>query len=131
VWQGTLLESNALRVHIASLRKALGDVRGRSELITNLSDLDRAIGNFANAVQAIDRGSLPVGQSVRVDGPDLERWMLKCLIGLSFCGNIKNQIEPKGLELLFQRLAWPDAWGLYFKPTVKRSITRMQFGSRQ
>lgn len=36
VWPGTLLESNALRVHIASLRKALGDVRGRSELITNV-----------------------------------------------------------------------------------------------
>jgi predicted ATPase/DNA-binding winged helix-turn-helix (wHTH) protein len=36
VWPGTLPESNALRVHIASLRKALGDVRGRSELITNV-----------------------------------------------------------------------------------------------
>jgi hypothetical protein len=81
---------------------------------SRLGHLDSMVGRFVDEVQAIDRGKLPAGKSIRIDGRDLERWMLKCLIGMTFSGNIKNQLKPECLELLFQRLLWPDAWGLYF-----------------
>jgi hypothetical protein len=81
---------------------------------SRLSNLDAKIGMLVDDIQSIDRGRLKTGQSVRTDGPNIERWMLKCLVGLSVSGNIKNQVKPECVDLLFERLAWPGAWGLYF-----------------
>jgi hypothetical protein len=81
---------------------------------SRLSNLDTKIGRFVDDIRSIDRGGLKSGQSVRADGPDIERWMLKCLIGLCVSGNIRNHLKPECMVLLFQKAPWSEGWGLYF-----------------
>ena len=84
-----------------------------------LSPLDAAMGAFSQAIADIDRDLHPDADAPRFQrrqfcGEDLERWMLKCLIGMSVSGNIGGALNPKCLDLLYNRIAWPTGWGLYW-----------------
>jgi hypothetical protein len=77
-----------------------------------LSRLDSLINAFATSIRSFDRA--PATKHVKFSGSDIERWMLKCLLGLSVSKNIKSQLKPECIDLLFGRSDWPEQWGLYF-----------------
>ncbi len=85
-----------------------------------LSPLDAAVGSFTEAIRDIDRDLHPRATGAAFErytfcGEDIERWMLKCLIGMVFSGNINGVLKPECLDLLFDRIPWPDKWGLYWQ----------------
>lgn len=85
-----------------------------------LSPLDKAAGEFSQAIGDFDRAlhrnadTAPAFERRRLDGEDLERWMLKCLIGMTVSGNIGGVLKPECIELLYDRSVWPEGWGLYW-----------------
>jgi len=79
-----------------------------------LSRLDNMIGGFADAIRDVDRGARKLNIPIKVNGPLLERWMLKALLGLTASGNMTSHLKPECLALLFERQSWPETWGLYF-----------------
>jgi hypothetical protein len=81
---------------------------------SRLSRLDSLIGEFANAIRDIDCGLMSRSKPVKVKGLLLERWALKCLVGLIVSGNGTGRLKPDCVNLLFERQSWPQGWGLYF-----------------
>ena len=79
-----------------------------------LSHLDAAVTALAETIHGFDKSDLLASENASFNGSDLERWMLKCLHGLSTSGNIKSTPKPECLDLLFARRDWPEHWGLYF-----------------
>lgn len=79
-----------------------------------LSGLDETIGLFVEAIKSIDRSPYPA-EPLTFSGQDIERWMLKCVVGLAVSGNIRSTIKPECVEVLFERAEWPDGWGMYFR----------------
>jgi hypothetical protein len=74
--------------------------------------LDGLIGAFAMSIRSFDR--TPKSKHVKFSGSDIERWMLKCLLGMTASKNICSRLKPECLTLLFGKVEWPDQWGLYF-----------------
>jgi len=79
---------------------------------SNLSRLDNSILQFVNTLHAIDKKQFR--KDVSFSGSDIERWMLKCVVGLAFSGNAKGRVEQSWIDVLFRRANWPDRAGLYF-----------------
>jgi hypothetical protein len=79
-----------------------------------LSTLDSLISTLTETIHRFDHSSTSMDESASFNGSDVERWMLKCLLGLSASGNITGAMKPECLDLLFARRAWPQHWGLYF-----------------
>jgi len=79
-----------------------------------LSELDSLLGKFADDVQQTDKGEFAPGKLFRASGSGIERWMLKCLLGMSASKNISARLKLECLDLLFERMRWPDGWGFYF-----------------
>jgi hypothetical protein len=84
-----------------------------------LSPLDAVVGGFALAIREFDHAFRVGAQSAPVDekvfsGDDVQRWMLKCLIGLTASGNLNAAVKPECVEVLYGRLPWPVGWGLYW-----------------
>ena len=94
-----------------------------------LSPLDDTIGRFSEAVGEFDHAlgasvQTAVSESRSFSGGDIERWMLKCALGLSASGNLRKTptLKPECIDLLFGRIDWPQGWGLYFSATEARTI---------
>jgi hypothetical protein len=85
-----------------------------------LSGLDSLIDDFATSIRSFDRA--PKSRHIKFNGSDIERWMLKCLLGLSVSNNIPSQLKPECTDLLFGRLHWPEQWGLYFSTATSAPI---------
>lgn len=79
-----------------------------------LSGLDAAFGAFTQAIRDFDRAKTKERTKEKFSGNDIERWTLKCLIGLTASGNLKSGLKPECVDLLFKRRTWPEGWGLYF-----------------
>jgi hypothetical protein len=77
-----------------------------------LSGLDSLIDAFASSIRSFDR--TPKSKHIKFSGSDIERWMLKCLLGLTVSKNIGSELKPECTDILFGRADWPDQWGLYF-----------------
>ncbi|VTU00749.1 Uncharacterized protein OS=Mesorhizobium sp. STM 4661 GN=MESS4_830393 PE=4 SV=1 [Gemmataceae bacterium] len=98
-----------------------------------LSPLDDAMGRFFEAIGECDRALRPSAPNLAMgcrgfSGVDVERWMLKCIIGLAASGNIKHcELKPECVDLLFGRIDWPEHWGLFFESTATQPI--YHFGS--
>ncbi len=87
-----------------------------------LAPLDAAIDQFAAAIGEFDSmarplaGDLSVREERRVlSGEDIERWLLKCLVGMDAAGALKNRVKAECLKLLFDQVPWPEGWGLYWQ----------------
>lgn len=93
-----------------------------------LSPLDAGIGMFAEAIEAYDMALRdpavgPDMEQRRFSGDDLERWMIKCLLGLTASNSLRaNRLKPECLDLLFASAPWPEGWGLYFAGTAGKPI---------
>jgi hypothetical protein len=81
---------------------------------SRLSELDSSIGKFVDDVARTDKGDFSPGKPFRASGSGIERWMLKSLLGMAASKNIAAEPKPECLDLLFERIRWPDGWGLYF-----------------
>jgi hypothetical protein len=77
-----------------------------------LSALDGLIDGFATSIRSFDRA--PQNKLVSFSGSDIERWMLKCLLGLTVSKNVGSRLKPECTDILFGRANWPEEWGLYF-----------------
>jgi hypothetical protein len=79
-----------------------------------LSGLDATFAAFTQAISDFDRAKSKEQTEHKFSGNDIERWSLKCLIGLTVSGNLKGGPKAECADLLFKRRPWPEAWGLYF-----------------
>jgi hypothetical protein len=84
-----------------------------------LSPLDDVAGRFSQTIADYDRALLapeadPQVERREFDGEDIERWMLKCIIGMVVSRNIGASLKPGCIELLFANTHWPDGWGLHW-----------------
>jgi hypothetical protein len=77
-----------------------------------LSSLDDSILRFVDAIHAIDQE--PHSRRECFSGADIERWMLKYLVGLTCSGNTRGILEPYWIDILFGRSEWREGSGLYF-----------------
>jgi hypothetical protein len=91
-----------------------------------LSPLDARIGTFAEAIGAYDAALLsssPASEQRSFSGDDIERWMMKCLLGLTASKNLNaTKLKPECVDLLFANIEWPDGWGLYFSASPAKPI---------
>ena len=84
-----------------------------------LSPLDAVMGDFAQAIADYDDTLRSKDSSVDSEirafsGDDIERWMVKCLLGLSASKNlVANNLKPECIDLLFANIIWPKGWGMY------------------
>jgi hypothetical protein len=89
-----------------------------------LGPLDKEAGKFFRAVREIDAelaDDAPPAPSHKyvINGPDIQRWLLKCLFGLVHArGSTSHTIhnEARYLQVLFGTATWPPMCGLYFGP---------------
>ncbi len=85
-----------------------------------LSPLDSCMGAFAQAIGEFEadlKSSISASASEKrtFSGDDIERWMVKCLLGLTASKNVSStNLRPECLDLLFANRDWPEGWGLYF-----------------
>lgn len=93
-----------------------------------LSPLDAVISKFSEAVENYDvalRAPLigPDMEQRQFSGDDLERWMIKCLLGLTASNSLRSaQLKPACLDLLFASAPWAEGWGLYFAAMAGKPI---------
>lgn len=93
-----------------------------------LSFLDATVDKFARTIQKFDHGFRPGStrppKEERVfSGNDIERWMLKCLIGMVVSANLNNvSLRAECIDLLFDRIDWPEGWGLYWRDSQNGTI---------
>jgi hypothetical protein len=83
-----------------------------------LSPLDATIGYFFQTLQHYDDALHPSAKASPDEarlfsGEDLERWMLKCLLGSTKSNNLSSRLKPECLDLLYSRKEWDEGWGLY------------------
>lgn len=85
-----------------------------------LSPLDACMGLFSEAVRDYDAAllsntSAQASEQRSFSGDDIERWMVKCLLGLTASKNLSTtSLKPECIDLLFGNTDWPEGWGLYF-----------------
>ena len=99
---------------------------------TQLSPLDDEAARALRALRRFEKGNKdsvtsPTDDFEFVDGPRLEAWMLKTLLGLLAAGliadtgepvvGVREGAEPALLEVLFRGRAWPEGWGLWVHPS--------------
>jgi hypothetical protein len=87
-----------------------------------LSPLDERMGRLSKFIRSVDHAFSKTNKVfakpvyLDISGLDVERWILKCILGLVSSGNLKGQtLKPECLELLYRRIKWPADWGLYFR----------------
>jgi hypothetical protein len=85
-----------------------------------LSPLDEHMGLFSQTIGEFDADlqlsdSAEASEQRNFSGDDIERWMVKCLLGLTVSKNLNtSKLQPECVDLLFANIDWPDGWGLYF-----------------
>ena len=87
-----------------------------------LNPLDAVVGSFADTIKRFDRREPARNDMAHFSGSDIERWMLKCLLGLTASGNLRSGLKPECIDLLFQRREWSEDWGMYFSMDASRQI---------
>jgi hypothetical protein len=93
-----------------------------------LSPLDAGIGAFSQAIGDSDEALKSSGSAADFDcrdfsGDDIERWMVKCLLGLTASKNFNSaSLKPECIDLLFANIEWPEGWGLYFSASIAAPI---------
>jgi SEC-C motif len=92
-----------------------------------LSPLDSTMGYFSQTLQDYDDSTHPSVQTPSNElrlfaGEDIERWMLKCLLGGTVSNNFSSRLKPECLEILYGRLDWPSHWGLYIKAIPETTL---------
>ena len=93
-----------------------------------LSSLDASIGNFAGAIKDYDAAlqAPHIGPDIeqrQFSGDDLERWMVKCLLGLTASNSLRSALlKPACIDLLFASAPWAEGWGLYFAAAAGKPI---------
>jgi hypothetical protein len=85
-----------------------------------LSPLDTGAQRCLGALRAFDADlqddGTPTSDEVMINGADLERWMLKVLIGMNHArilDSISVRRNASMIRILFGRERWPSDWGLY------------------
>jgi hypothetical protein len=85
-----------------------------------LSPLDACMGLFSEAIRAYDAAlrantATQASEQRSFSGDDIERWMVKCILGLTTSKNLNiTNVKPECINLLFGNISWPEGWGLYF-----------------
>lgn len=89
---------------------------------SELGQLDQVALRFFNCINAIDKNPETLPASSVFLGKQLERWMLKILIGLASSTTINNRAVPMAWKDLLMGGTWPPKWGLYFPNIVHETI---------
>lgn len=93
-----------------------------------LSPLDTCMGSFSQAIGEFDAAlrsstSANASENRHFSGDDIERWMVKCLLGLTTSKNLNTtDLKPECVDLLFANIDWPEGWGLYFSASSAKPI---------
>lgn len=93
-----------------------------------LSPLDACMGSFAQAIGDYDaalmsNNTVDASEQRTFCGDDIERWMVKCLLGLTASKNLNStNLKAECVDLLFANIAWPESWGLYFAASSAKPV---------
>lgn len=92
-----------------------------------LSPLDTMIAEFSKTVAEFDQilGASDLelkNEEAEFQGEDIERWMLKCLIGGVVSRNFPGQIDKNWIDILFARTQFPKGRGLYWIKPIDGTI---------
>jgi len=93
-----------------------------------LSPLDTCMGLFSETIGEFDAAlrlctSAEASEEKHFSGDDIERWMVKCLLGLTTSKNLHStNLKPECVDLLFANIPWPEGWGLYFSDSSAKPI---------
>ena len=93
-----------------------------------LSPLDACMGSFAKAIGEFDVAllsstSADASEQRPFSGDDIERWMVKSLLGLTTSKNLNStNLKPECVDLLFANIGWPEGWGLYLSASPAKPI---------
>lgn len=94
----------------------------------SLSPLDSEMDRFTQTIRDFDLSTHPsstklASEKREFSGNAIERWMIKCLVGASTSGNLNHSsFKPECLDLLFNRIEFPQGWGLYFTGITGKPI---------
>lgn len=91
---------------------------------SELSPLDTMAIGFFKAMSLLALDFPTAAERAEFSGHDLERWLLKCLLGMHATGHMCQEladgsvppnptVDPRVVTLLFTENAWPENWGLY------------------
>lgn len=92
------------------------------------SPLDASMGSFAKAIGEFDvalqtSNSVDASEQRHFSGDDIERWMAKCLLGLTASKNLNStNLKQECVDILFANMEWPEGWGLYFSASSAKPI---------
>jgi hypothetical protein len=85
-----------------------------------LSPLDAEAKRFFRTLREIDtalgdEAPPTASETFMFNGPDIQRWLLKCLVGLVESNNPPGRLRDHHLciRVLFGETTWPQYWGLY------------------
>jgi len=93
-----------------------------------LSPLDACMNSFSETIGEFDAAlrsstSAEASEQRHFSGDDIERWMVKCLLGLTNSKNLHStNLKPECVDLLFANITWPEGWGLYFSASSAKPI---------
>jgi hypothetical protein len=80
------------------------------------SEAQRCLGALRTFDADLEDGRSPISDEVTINGADLERWMLKALIGMNHATIVESTSVRQNasmIRILFGRERWPSGWGLY------------------
>lgn len=91
-----------------------------------LSSLDAQMIRFSDALERFDdevRDETDPAQGIALfAGYDIERWLLKAIVGGVVSRNMSGVMPDRCVELLYGISSWPDGTGLYFRATTGQTI---------
>lgn len=116
-------EQTLQRIGIKSLQsKILCESHNRS-----LSPLDKVAGELFSTLDAIDKNLPSVPLLSQFDGPNIERWFLKVLCGISASGGFNAESPSDQWKALLTGEPWPEHWGLYVGTSGQQEIFSRDF----
>lgn len=94
---------------------------------SGLTGLDAAAKEFFKTLNDIDKTPEQVPGDVSVDGPAIERWLLKIVCGLVAGPGIANGKVRDSWKSILTGGAWPEGWGMYVMPASGEQVFATEF----
>lgn len=104
------------RVGVETLTSRILCERHNSCLSPLDSEATRCLGSLRAFDADLQDGRTPSNDDVTINGADLERWMLKVLVGMTHAKILASSgTRPNApvIRILFGYERWPNGWGLY------------------
>lgn len=94
---------------------------------SGLSGLDNEAKKLFKALVDVDKNRAQLPDDLEVDGPAVERWLLKVVCGLVAGPRLANGNVRDSWKSILTGSAWPEGWGLYVAPSAGPQVFATDF----